>query len=75
MKRATKIANDCTRCLVRNDGAFGTYCFHAAFAQTHPGDGRPIPLYPKTPRWCPGMVRKPPQEEASGQEPGRLNGR
>ncbi len=66
-----KIANDCTRCLARNDGAFATYCFHAAFAQSHLGDGRLIACYPKTPRWCPGMVRKLAREEPLAPEPGQ----
>jgi hypothetical protein len=69
------IANDCTRCLVRNDGAFGTYCFHSAFAETYPGDGRPIPLYPLTPRWCPGMVRNLAENVSLGRKPGPINGR
>ncbi|HEV2300810.1 MAG TPA: hypothetical protein VGR91_04500 [Stellaceae bacterium] len=37
----------------------GVYCFHVAFAEYFPGDGRPIPDYPQTPTWCPGMVRRP----------------
>jgi hypothetical protein len=70
-----KIANDCTRCLARNDGAFATYCFHTAFSQTHPGDGRLITCYPQTPRWCPGMVRELAREEPLRRVPGRRKAR
>lgn len=52
------IANDCTRCRARNDGAFATYCYHEAFSESHAGEGRRIASYPKTPRWCPKMVRE-----------------
>lgn len=54
-----RIADDCRRCLARNDGAAATYCFHVALVERFPGDGRPIPDYPQTPKWCPGMVRRP----------------
>lgn len=54
-----RIADDCTRCLARNDGMDGTYCFHCVFAESFPGEGRPLPDYPRTPKWCPGMVRRP----------------
>ncbi len=70
-----KIANDCSRCLARNDGAFATYCFHVIFSDAYPGDGRIIACYPKTPRWCPGMVRELVREEPLGPEPVRRKGR
>jgi hypothetical protein len=54
-----RIADDCRRCLARNDGMCGSYCYHAIFAERFPGEGRPIPRYPRTPKWCPGMVRRP----------------
>ena len=50
--------NDCTKCRVRLDGSLATYCYHTAWEASHPGDGRIIPAYPQTPKWCPGMVTK-----------------
>jgi hypothetical protein len=69
-----RVADDCRRCLARNDGMNGAYCFHAAFAQRFPGDGRPIPGYPQTPKWCPGMVRDKPAAPRCGRWLGSAEG-
>ena len=61
-------ANDCTHCMARCDGTGVTYCYHTAFEQSHPGDGRPILRYPQTPFWCPGMVTHE-EPEAPRKEP------
>ena len=68
-----RIADDCRRCLARNDGLAATYCYHARFARRFPGDGRPIPDYPHTPDWCPGMVRDY-RISPSPREPGEGRG-
>lgn len=44
----------CDTCAARNNGTLADYCYHVAFAESHPGDGRVIPQYPQQPRWCPG---------------------
>jgi hypothetical protein len=49
--------NDCTKCLARVDGTAGRkYCGHAAFEESHSDPGKTIRTYPRTPKWCPGMI-------------------
>lgn len=48
--------DDCGKCAARLDGMDATHCYHAAFEKSHPGNGREIGSYPRTPAWCPGMV-------------------
>ena len=46
----------CDTCVARCNGFFADYCSHIDFIETFPGEGRPIPRYPKIPSWCPGYV-------------------
>ena len=47
-------------CLCRIDGTDNKkYCYHITFDEPSPHytvSGRPIIGYPKTPKWCPGML-------------------